>query len=939
MFNTGNNNNNKNNKNHRNYFIMSLVVGVIVLGFGFVFFKSAFVKASFPSEKESPSEVTPIEPITYSHVQKVFNSRCIACHSCYESPCQLNLQSYEGLQRGVLSTDIFDRLRVSEIPPTRLYEDATSIQRWRELGFQDVIGENTSSVLLNAVKSGANSKRIVLPNHYPEQRQCIHTQSENLAEHMNDPRLAMPFNLPGLSSQEVQTIEAWVKEGAKPPMENEESVPSNIEKKTISHWEKFLNASPLGQKYKYKLTSRYLYEHLFLAHLYIKGNESATPKFYRLIRSKTACAEPELITTRTPGVDPGVENFYYCIVPYLGVVVNKNHLPYEISIAKLEWIKKLFIDPHWERESDETPFPPYQITGDQLRPSDKESDPISLADLRIKKEGVSFQNIAADYRNLMGKWKKRSELKKQEQDRIEKRIEKNNQASNPFVIFKDIPQESRYRFLLEDSYYHIMTFMKGTVCNGTMAVNAIQDQTYVLFIDPNVDLKLNTPDLLEKHHFPGRYGKETGYLVINSYIQQAEDYNNAREVLNANLKKHYKDGLPLNIIWNGDKNEKNNNGLVFTASNPNALLTVFRHDTSASIVRGPVGDLSKTVLLMDYATIERMAYDLVINFDVFGSLGHMLLTRSYMGLIRTDAENLYLSLLPPEQRLQLKKGWYNDTVTVADLKTLNKDILSGLVGALLEKADLTSKQQNILYEEDKITDIPQKMIAFENPNASPEQVHLSLMQKVLNYLGPKIVGQGDSINWTKLKLLEGGVQGPSLSSIEARLSELTREVTDTKFPFLYHFPEMSILVLGTENSPENNQSAGDQNKVSSSSSHSRTYKKFYSLLLNRQFNSISLMAGENYRRLPEKETLTLSPKMIGYYPNQFFYINESEADINQFVDQALKIKTKDDYENFLNTYGIKRMDPEIWKIYDFVVEKYREQEPIEAGYLDLSRYN
>mgnify|MGYP003536589761 CR=1 FL=1 len=39
--------------------------------------------------------------ISYSEqIQPIFTQKCVACHACYDSPCQLNLGSGEGLERG-----------------------------------------------------------------------------------------------------------------------------------------------------------------------------------------------------------------------------------------------------------------------------------------------------------------------------------------------------------------------------------------------------------------------------------------------------------------------------------------------------------------------------------------------------------------------------------------------------------------------------------------------------------------------------------------------------------------------------------------------------------------------------------------------------------------------------------------------------------------------
>ena len=58
------------------------------------------------------------------------------------------------------------------------------------------------------------------------------------------------------------------------------------------------------------------------------------------------------------------------------------------------------------------------------------------------------------------------------------------QASNPFVSFDQIPARSRYQFLLDDARYFVMTFIRGPVCRGQVAVDVIQDDFFVAFLPP-----------------------------------------------------------------------------------------------------------------------------------------------------------------------------------------------------------------------------------------------------------------------------------------------------------------------------------------------------------------------------------------------------------------------------------------------------------------------
>ena len=107
--------------------------------------------------------------------------------------------------------------------------------------------------------------------------------------------------------------------------------------------------------------------------------------------------------------------------------------------------------------------------------------------------------------------------------------------------------------------------------------------------------------------------------------------------------------MGLDLVWDGD------------GHNDNAALTVFRHNDSATVVKGFVGQQPKTAWLINYSLLERIHYLLVAGFDVFGNVGHQLETRLYMDFLRMEGEqNFLLYLLPKNARLQLRNFWYRE---------------------------------------------------------------------------------------------------------------------------------------------------------------------------------------------------------------------------------------------------------------------------------------
>jgi len=102
------------------------------------------------------------------------------------------------------------------------------------------------------------------------------------------------------------------------------------------------------------------------------------------------------------------------------------------------------------------------------------------------------------------------------------------------------------------------------------------------------------------------------------------------------------------VIWDGD------------GTNDNAALTVFRHVDSATVEKGLVGQPPKTAWVIGYVLLEKIHYLLVAGYDVYGNLGHQLLSRIYMDFMRMEGETSFLVLLPQEARERERRFWYRE---------------------------------------------------------------------------------------------------------------------------------------------------------------------------------------------------------------------------------------------------------------------------------------
>ncbi|MDD0843971.1 fatty acid cis/trans isomerase [Pseudomonas sp. Gutcm_11s] len=289
------------------------------------------------------------EPVSYSRdVQPILTNKCVACHACYDSPCQLNLGSGEGVLRGASKLPVYDGGRTKAQPSTRLYFDAHGEAAWRDKGFQSVLDPQGGQAalitrMLELGRSNPPTPNAKLPEDLDididRENQCP-LPGEFDAYAKKFAHAGMPFAVAGLSDAEYATLQRWLKEGA--PVEEQALQPSAVEQKQLADWEAFLNAPGARES----LVNRWLFEHLFLAHLYFEGGEPG--HFFQLVRSRTPSGQPiDPIATRRPNEDPGTQ-VYYRLWPIQGVIVHKTHITYPLSAKKLAHTRELFYAGDWK---------------------------------------------------------------------------------------------------------------------------------------------------------------------------------------------------------------------------------------------------------------------------------------------------------------------------------------------------------------------------------------------------------------------------------------------------------------------------------------------------------------------------------------------------------------------------------------------------------------
>ncbi|WP_281184995.1 fatty acid cis/trans isomerase [Trichlorobacter lovleyi] len=759
--------------------------------------------------KPLPPVVVPLptRQIDYQkEVKPLLDKRCTVCHSCYNSPCQLKLDSFEGLDRGASKQAVYNGTRLHTMEPTRLFVDAQTTGQWRTKGFSSVTGSTVSGNLNDSLMIQMLAHKIKNPkssgDYHPEADDltCAKDQDElgsYLAKH---PNRGMPFGFPPLRQDEFNLIAGWLVQGAKGPdaaQQQELTLPKAADARAVAQWETFLNQD--GPKHG--MTARYLYEHLFLAHLKFA---TGTSEFFELVRSRTPPGTPlELIPSVRPYDDPGVARVYYRFRKIHSTIVHKTHMVVGLDDAYLKRIQELFIQPEWLQ----TP-------------------------------------------HLMG---------------YEPQL-----SANPFLVYEQIPPRSRYQFLLDNAKYIIMTFIHGPVCKGQIALNVIDDHFWVMFMDPAHDLMVTYPGFVRLHsdtlRMPIERGSDMGIFsaVSDRYSKGALTFYQARQNFYA---AHHYAGLGYEAIWKGNR----------PADAP--LLTVYRHFDNASVHKGALGNLPKTLWVIDYPLLERIYYALVAGFDVYGNVAHQLSLRLYMDTLRMEGESYFLDFLPADKRQELMQSWY--------------------LGLDLKKVEYYPSPR------------PAR-ITFATNDPKREFVE----QLVDKHLLPATGIAFDPINY-----LRAGAGYPKLPEKLRSMGDYLlafRSLARPGMPFIAMINDYNANLAYLRIRLNNGKDL------------------VHSVVINRWHDNVAFLFGEDGRLDPARDDADFIPGLIGSYPNYFFDV--AEYDLPDFFQLLSNFKGTPEDLARLKKYGINRADDRFWDSYDWFQKRFDQESPVNGGLLDLNRY-
>ena len=743
-----------------------------------------------------------------AEVKPILDKRCVSCHSCYNSPCQAKLSSFEGVDRGGSKDLVYDSVRMSAMDPTRLFIDAKNTEEWREKDFfslTDSLDTNASyndSIMIHMLHDKMENPEII-GEYAPESDDLVCPKnSAEMGKYLKDkPNHGMPYGFPALKKNEYTTLAQWLQQGANGPTDAQQAKitsPSPDVAIEIKKWESFLNLKDP----KHLMTARYLYEHYFLAHINFL---EITTEFYELVRSSTPSPQPiEVIPTIRPFDDPG-KTFYYRLRRIHSTIVHKTHMVVKFNDTELARVNELFIKPKWP-----------EIPHD-----------------------VGYEPVI---------------------------------SSNPFVSFSQIPVRSRYQFLLDHNNYIIMTFIRGPVCRGQMALNSIHDHFWVLFQDPDYDITVQNPNFLIKQADNLSMPIETVSQSIwetftDKYRDKGVAYYTAKAALTDTL---YPNGFGIDGIWKGNRPEDS------------PLLTVYRHFDSASVNRGVVGELPRTMWVMDYPQLERLYYALVAGYDVYGNVSHQTNIRRYMDFLRLEGEINFTAYMPKDKRLDILKSWYIGDDDAQDLTNDDR---------------VNSRPSQIVYK----TDYPKS----------------EFIEQVVNDHILKSTGIAfDDINYYKHG--EHAPKMPTSFDTPEDVINGARSLTAPGTGFMKHFVDHGLNTMHL--------------RVIRPDGNSRVF----TLNINRWHNNANSLFSEDKQLDSAKDTIDFLPGMHGSYVNAFGVIHYEE--LPDFFDMIANFDGSDAYRAKVRKYFISRSDKKFWETFDWFQNYFNKASPLTAGLYDLNRY-
>ncbi len=742
-------------------------------------------------------------------VKPILDKRCVVCHSCYNAPCQAKYSSFEGIDRGASKLKVYNPFRFKAMQPTRLFIDAKNTQEWHQKSFFSLTKNFDANTSYN----------------------------DSIMIHMLHDKKLHP-NIIGSYRPETDKL----------------MCPKNLQEMGNYLEEKPNHGMPYGMP---AVSDK---EYDILTQWLAQGAKGPTPQEQKKLTTPSKAAQIEIKKW---------EKF-----------LNSKDAKHIMSARYL--FEHLYLA-HWHFTNTEnreffrlvrsrTPAPQAIDEIASVRPFDNPNvDKFYYRLQKIHSTIVHKTHMLLEFNDT--KLARFQELfiqtKWLEKPHVMSYNAKNN--TNPFLVFSQIPPKSRYQFLLDNAKFIVMTFIRGPVCRGQIALNVIHDHFWIMFQDPNFDVSVLYPKFLlhQASNLAMPIQTTTEKLLAafsDKYRIKSANFFKAKEAL---IRQVFPQGQGYEAIWKG------HNKL------DTPLLSIYRHFDSASVHKGVIGRLPRTLWMIDYPEFERIYYSLVAGYDVFGNLSHQTNIRRYMDLLRMEGELNFLSFMPKNRRLQMFKSWYLQDDDVQDLETLS----------------ISKNNQRIDYKT-----IYPKSEFIENLVK-----HHILKSTQINF---------DTLNYYNEYQLPPSM--PSALQTADEIKQAAKSLTAPGTSFIRFVTDHDVNTLSVRIILKNKKS------------------KVFTLVINRWHDNVNSIFREESTLNPGLDTLDFIEGSVGSYPNAFLVVKTQ--DLSDFFDILQNFNGDEYYKKRLQKYWIGRENKKFWETYDWFQNYFNQTAPIKSGLYDLNRY-
>ncbi len=742
-------------------------------------------------------------------VKPILDKRCVPCHSCYNSPCQAKYSSFEGIDRGASKLKVYNALRLKAMTPTRLFIDAKNTQEWHQKSFFSL----TKNFDTN---TSYNSSIMIHMLHDKKSHPKIIGSYRPETD-----KLICPKNL--------QEMGEYLKEKPNHGMPYGMPAVKDKEYNTLTQWLAQGAKGPTLKEQK-KLTSPSK-----LAQIQIKKWE----QFFNINDAK------HIMTARYLYEHLFLAHWHFTTTrnrEFFRLVRSRTAAPQAIDeIASVRPFDNPNIDKFY-----------YRLQKIHSTIVHKTHMLLEFNDTKLERFKELF---------IQEKWLQKPHV-------IGYKI-KNN--TNPFLVFSQIPPKIRYQFLLDNAQFTVMTFIRGPVCRGQIALNVIHDHFWVMFQDPNFDISVLHPEFLlhQSSNLAMPIATTTQDLLAtfsDKYRHKSANFFKDKEAL---IRQEFPQGQGYEAIWKGNNN----------LDTP--LLTIYRHFDSASVHKGVVGRLPRTMWVIDYPQFERIYYSLVAGYDVFGNVSHQTNIRRYMDFLRIEGELNFLSFMPKNRRLQMFKSWYLQDDDVQDL----------------EKFSISKNTQKIKYK----TKYPKS-----------EFIENLVKQHILKSTHIHF----DTLNYYNEYQIPPHM--PSKFQTIGEIKQAAKSLTAPGTSFIQFVTDHDVNTLRVRVILKNKTS------------------RVFTLVINRWHDNVNSLFSEESMLNPHLDTLDFIEGSVGSYPNAFLVVHTQ--DLADFFDILQNFNGDAYYKKRLQKYWIGRENKKFWTTYDWFQNYFNQTEPIKSGLYDLNRY-